>query len=181
MSAYVFICARAPVYSVNVFPRWYLADSSNSQVSAGSGGRYLVFIIHTHTLDDFINWQHQETLSLFNPVDSLPEKNSPRKYPVYLATLQRPIPLSDINNGCANIQCCGYNYTQSINVFAVFLWADIGLSPTRRTKEQEGRYSLHVQTNKSNIWIQGPFLLHVSVDCTWLRNQCPLFLWCQWT
>lgn len=52
------------------------------------------------------------------------KKHSPRKYPAYLATLQHPIPQSDINNLCANIQFCGYNYTQSINVCLPFLWAN---------------------------------------------------------
>lgn len=80
--SYVCICIYVLVHlctlgsAVDVFPQWYEAES-NRQVSAWSGSHYLVFLIHTR--DDFINWQHQENVSLFNPADSLACVKLPKK------------------------------------------------------------------------------------------------------
>lgn len=111
-----------------------------------------------------MNWQHQQTHSLYltQPTHSL--ERTPQENIAFI-WLCYSVPFH-IQTSIMAVQISSVVVTvipnQSINVFAIFLWAaDIRLLPTRRTKEQEGRTRcMSTQTTPKktkNICIQDPF------------------------
>lgn len=144
----VYLCVRVLVQlcthgaTLNVFPRWYEAGG-HSQVSTGC---YQVFLIYKNGRISWTISIKKISLSLTHWTPSL---RKPPQENIQLIRLHTGVPFYSHTSEQAAQVSQGYCETQSINVFDIFLRANDMLSPTRRTKDQEGHLFVqikHLQT-----------------------------------